>query len=190
MEWSKEHVTSTFHICWGAQAALYYHYGIPKYQLDQRVHGVFEHTVDRKSSMLLRGADDTFWAPHSRNTENRLEDIEAVPELRVTATSREVGPYALMTDNGAQVFIMGHPEYDGRTLGEEYRRDLDAGKNPALPAHYYPHDDVTKLPIKRWQRARQCLLLQQLAQLLRLPEPRPTTSSRWVRGAWYRPCPV
>ena len=151
MEWSKEHVTSTFHICWGAQAALYYHYGIPKYQLEQRVHGVFEHTVDRKSSMLLRGADDTFWAPHSRNTENRLEDIKTVPELRVIATSREVGPYALMTDNGAQVFIMGHPEYDGRTLGEEYRRDLDAGKNPALPAHYYPHDDVTELPIKRWR---------------------------------------
>lgn len=151
MEWTKTNVTSTFHICWGAQAALYYHYGIPKYPLEHRMHGVFEHTVDRKSSMLLRGADDTFWAPHSRNTENRLADIEAVPQLRVIASSAQAGPYAMMTDNGTQVFITGHPEYDGRTLGEEYRRDLEAGKNPPLPANYYPNDDTSKLPVKRWR---------------------------------------
>lgn len=151
MEWTKTNVTSTFHICWGAQAALYYHYGIPKYPLEHRMHGVFEHTVDRKSSMLLRGADDTFWAPHSRNTENRLADIEAVPKLRVIASSAQAGPYAMMTDNGTQVFITGHPEYDGRTLGEEYRRDLEAGKNPPLPANYYPNDDTGKLPVKRWR---------------------------------------
>lgn len=151
MEWTKTNVTSTFHICWGAQAALYYHYGIPKYPLAQRMHGVFEHTVDRKSSMLLRGADDTFWAPHSRNTGNRLADIEAVPQLRIIASSEQAGPYAMMTDNGTQVFITGHPEYDGRTLGEEYRRDLEVGKNPPLPANYYPDDDTDKLPVKRWR---------------------------------------
>lgn len=151
MEWTKTNVTSTFHICWGAQAALYYHYGIPKHPLARRMHGVFEHTVDRKSSMLLRGADDSFCAPHSRNTENRLDDIRAVPALRVIASSKEAGPYALMTDNGTQVFITGHPEYDGRTLGEEYQRDLEAGKDPSLPAHYYPDDDPTREPVKRWR---------------------------------------
>ena len=151
MEWSKTHVTSTFHICWGAQAALYYHYGIPKYKLPQRLHGVYEHTVDRKSSMLIRGADDRFWAPHSRNTGNRIEDILAHPEIRIVATSKEAGVYAMMTDNGKQVFISGHSEYDRETLDEEYRRDVNAGKNPAIPVNYYEDDDPNKAPIKRWR---------------------------------------
>ena len=151
MEWSRENVTSTFHICWGAQAALYYHYGVQKYPLPMRLHGVYEHEVDRKSSMLVRGADDVFWAPHSRNTGNRLRDIEAVPELRIIATSDEAGVYAMMTDGGRQVFITGHSEYDTMTLDAEYRRDLAAGKNPPLPAHYYPDDDPSKTPVKRWR---------------------------------------
>lgn len=151
MEWSKTHVTSTFHICWGMQAALYYHYGIPKYRLPKRLHGVFLHKVDRKSSMLLRGNDDVFWAPHSRNTGNRLEDILAEPRLRVIATSEEAGPYALMTDNGKQVFIAGHPEYDALSLAEEYLRDLSAGKNPAVPENYFPGDDPSARPIKKWR---------------------------------------
>lgn len=151
MEWSKTHVTSSFHICWGAQAALYYHYGIPKYKLPERLHGVYEHTIDRKSSMLIRGADDVFWAPHSRNTGNRLEDIEKVPEIRVIATSEEAGVYAMMTDNGKQVFITGHSEYDRDTLDGEYRRDLDAGKNPNVPVNYYPDDNPENAPVKRWR---------------------------------------
>ena len=151
MEWTKTNVTSTFHICWGAQAALYYHYGIPKYPLPERLHGVYEHTVDRHGSMLFRGADDVFWTPHSRNTGNKLEDILAVPELRVIATSEVAGPYALMTDNGKQVFITGHSEYDRETLDEEYRRDVAAGKNPKVPVNYYPEDDPTRKPVKRWR---------------------------------------
>ena len=151
MEWSKEHVTSTFHICWGAQAALYYHYGVPKHKLPQRLHGVYEHEVDRKSSMLVRGADDVFWAPHSRNTGNRIEDIRQVGELRIIATSPQAGVYAMMTDNGKQVFISGHSEYDTMTLHGEYQRDLAAGKNPPVPVNYYPGDDPTRPPVKRWR---------------------------------------
>lgn len=151
MDWTTTNVTSTFHICWGAQAALYHHYGIPKHKLAHRLHGVYEHTVDRKSSMLLRGADDRFWVPHSRNTGNLAEDIEAVPEIRIVASSEVAGPYAMMTDNGKQVFITGHSEYDGSTLGEEYQRDLAAGKEPALPVNYYPDDDPSREPVKLWR---------------------------------------
>lgn len=151
MEWSKENVTSTFHICWGAQAALYYHYGIPKVKLPRRLHGVYEHEVDRRSSMLFRGADDRFWAPHSRSTGNRLEDIQQVPELRIISTSPEAGVYAMMTDNGKQVFISGHSEYDTESLAKEYERDKAAGKNPPVPVNYFPDDDPTKRPVKRWR---------------------------------------
>ncbi|MGI6033638.1 MAG: homoserine O-acetyltransferase MetA [Coriobacteriales bacterium] len=151
MEWSKTHVTSTFHICWAAQAGLYYHFGIPKYPLAERLHGVYEHSVTRKSSMLLRGADDVFWAPHSRNTGNRLEDIKAEPALRIVASSPVAGPYAIMTDNGKQVFITGHSEYDTETLAQEYERDLAAGRNPKPPVNYFPDDDPTKKPVKRWR---------------------------------------
>ena len=151
MEWTKTHVTSTFHICWGAQAALYYHYGIPKYRLPHRLHGVYRHEVDRRSSMLFRGADDEFWVPHSRNTGNRIEDIQKVPELRIISTSPEAGVYAMMTDNGKQVFISGHSEYDADSLAKEYERDKAAGKNPAIPVNYFPDDDPTKKPVKCWR---------------------------------------
>ncbi len=151
MEWTKTHVTSTFHICWGAQAALYYHYGVPKQKLAKRLHGVYEHKLVRKNSMLFRGADDVFWAPHSRNTENTLEDLEKVLELRMLAVSEDAGAYAMMTDNGKQIFITGHSEYDRTSLQDEYLRDREAGLNPDVPKNYYPDDDPSCEPVKKWR---------------------------------------
>ncbi len=151
MEWTKTHVHSTFHICWGAQAALYYHYGIRKYMLPQKLSGVYWHRVDRRSSMLVRGFDDEFLAPHSRNTEVRLEDVKACDKLRVIATSDEAGLYIAMTDGGRQVFITGHSEYDWDTLQNEYQRDLKQGINPQIPQNYYPDDDPSKPPVVRWR---------------------------------------
>lgn len=151
MEWSKTHVTSTLHICWGAQAALWYHYGIPKRRLPQRLHGVYPHVIERKRSMLFRGADDYFSAPHSRNTGNDLADIEAHPELRVLSSSLCAGAFACMTDGGKQIFISGHPEYDTDSLDAEYRRDEAAGLNPAVPVNYYRDDDPAKGPINSWR---------------------------------------
>ncbi len=151
MEWTKTHVHSTFHICWGAQAALYYHYGIRKYMLPQKLSGVYWHRVDRRSSMLVRGFDDEFLAPHSRNTEVRLEDVKACDKLRVIATSDKAGLYIAMTDGGRQVFITGHSEYDWDTLQNEYQRDLKQGINPQIPQNYYPDDDPSKPPVVRWR---------------------------------------
>lgn len=151
MEWSKTHVTSVFHICWGAQAGLYYHFGIPKYPLEHKLFGVFPHHVERRSSILFRGFDDTFMVPHSRHTTIRREDVEKVPELKILATGEEVGIYALSTDRGRQIFITGHSEYDPETLGKEYRRDKDAGLPIAVPKNYYPNDDDTKPPIMSWR---------------------------------------
>ena len=151
MDWSTTHVHSTFHICWGAQAALYHHYGIAKHALPERLHGVYEHNVRRKGTMLVRGADDVFLAPHSRNTGNATADIEACPELRVIASSEEAGVFAAMTDGGSRVFVTGHPEYDTETLGLEYERDLAAGKKVAIPVNYYPADDPSRPPVKRWR---------------------------------------
>ena len=151
MEWSKSHVTSTFHICWGAQAGLYYHYGINKHQLDKKLFGVFEHTVDRKSSMLFRGFDDTFMVPHSRHTTVLQEDIEKVPELKILSTSKEAGVYAVATDRGRQIFITGHSEYDADTLEREYLRDKNAGLPIEIPKNYYPDDDDTKEPKVTWR---------------------------------------
>ena len=151
MEWSKSHVTSTFHICWGAQAGLYYHYGIQKHQLDKKLFGVFEHTVDRKSSMLFRGFDDTFMVPHSRHTTVLKEDIEKVPELKILATSKEAGVYAVATDRGRQIFITGHSEYDADTLEREYLRDKNAGLPIEMPVNYYPDNDDTKEPKVTWR---------------------------------------
>ena len=151
MEWSKSHVTSTFHICWGAQAGLYYHYGIQKHQLDKKLFGVFEHTVDRKSSMLFRGFDDTFMVPHSRHTTVLKEDIEKVPELKILATSKEAGVYAVATDRGRQIFITGHSEYDADTLEKEYLRDKNAGLPIEMPVNYYPDNDDTKEPKVTWR---------------------------------------
>ncbi len=151
MEWSKSHVTSTFHICWGAQAGLYYHYGIKKRQLDKKLFGVFEHTVDRKSSMLFRGFDDTFMVPHSRHTTVFQEDIEKVPELKILSTSKEAGVYAVATDRGRQIFITGHSEYDADTLEKEYLRDKNAGLPIEMPVNYYPENDDTKRPLVTWR---------------------------------------
>ena len=151
MEWSKSHVTSTFHICWGAQAALYYHYGINKVQLDKKLFGVFEHTVDHKGSILFRGFDDVFMVPHSRHTTVLLEDIEKVPELKVLSTSEKAGVYALATDRGRQIFITGHSEYDADTLNKEYIRDKNAGLPIEVPENYFPNDDDTKAPLVSWR---------------------------------------
>lgn len=151
MEWSKEHVHSTFHICWGAQAALYYHFGIPKYKLDKKLFGVFPHHAERKNYILLRGFDDIFMAPHSRHTTVRREDLEACGKLKILASSEEAGVYAASTESGRQVFIMGHSEYDPRTLEKEYLRDKNAGLPIEVPVNYYPDDDDTKEPIVSWR---------------------------------------
>ncbi len=151
MEWSKTNVYSTFHICWGAQAALYYHYGIPKRVLPHKLSGVFSHHVDHRGSILLRGFDDIFMVPHSRNTTVNREDIEAVRALKILASSPEAGVYAVSTDKGRQVFITGHSEYDGDTLKNEYLRDIQAGLNPTLPLHYFPQDDPNRQPKNTWR---------------------------------------
>ena len=151
MEWSKTNVHSTFHICWGAQAGLYYHYGIPKYPLKEKMFGVFEHKADYKRSILLRGFDDTFWAPHSRHTTILREDIESVPELKILASSEKAGIYALMNDRGRQIFVTGHSEYDADTLQREYLRDKNLGLPIRVPENYFPDDDDTKPPVVRWR---------------------------------------
>ena len=151
MEWSKTHVHSTLHICWGAQAGMYYHYGIQKRPLDQKLFGVFPHKADYKRSILLRGFDDTFYVPHSRHTTVDRENIEAVPGLRVLASSEEAGVYVVMNKNGHHIFITGHSEYDPRTLETEYLRDKKLGKPISVPKNYYPNDDDTKVPIVCWR---------------------------------------
>ena len=151
MEWSKSHITSTFHICWGAQAGLYYHYGVPKYPLDKKLFGVYKHSLDYKRSILFRGFDDTFSVPHSRHTTCKREDIEKVPEIRILASSPEAGVFACMTERGRQVFITGHSEYDADTLKKEYLRDKSAGLPIDLPKNYFPDDDETKEPVVTWR---------------------------------------
>lgn len=151
MEWTKTNVTSTFHICWGAQAGLYYHFGIKKYPLQDKLFGIFPHKVERRSSMLFRGADDVFMAPHSRHTTINREDIEKVPELRILSSSDEAGIYALSTDNGKQIFITGHSEYDADTLKKEYLRDKNLGLPISVPKNYFPDDDDTKEPVVSWR---------------------------------------
>ena len=151
MEWTKTHVHSTFHICWGAQAALYYHFGVQKVPLPEKMFGVFPHTVEYKRSILFRGFDDIFYVPHSRHTSVRREDIEQHPELRILASSEEAGIYAVSTKKGRQIFITGHSEYDPLTLQAEYLRDVSQGKPIHVPNNYYPDDDPTKKPIVRWR---------------------------------------
>ena len=151
MEWSKTHVHSTFHICWGAQAGLYYHYGIPKYPLPEKMFGVFKHKADYKRSILLRGFDDEFWAPHSRHTTIKREDVEKVPELKILASSEKAGIYALMNDQGRQIFVTGHSEYDADTLKKEYFRDKNQGLPIHVPENYFPDDDDTKEPMVCWR---------------------------------------
>ena len=151
MEWSKTHVHSTLHICWGAQAGLYYHYGIPKRQLSEKLFGVFRHTVEDPNFILFRGFDDEFWVPHSRHTTVLREDIEAIPELKILASSPEAGVYAVKTDQGRQIFLMGHAEYDRDTLRNEYIRDLTAGADIRVPKNYFPGDDPSRKPAVTWR---------------------------------------
>ena len=151
MEWSKTHVHSTLHICWGAQAGLYYHYGIKKHLMQEKLSGVYAHTVDYKRSILFRGFDETFYVPHSRYTTVKREDIENVPILKVLASSEEAGVYAVITPGGKQVFLTGHSEYDANTLEKEYLRDKALGINPKVPKNYYPGDDDTKPPMLTWR---------------------------------------
>ena len=151
MEWSKTHVHSTFHICWAAQAGLYYHYGIQKHPLPEKLFGVYRHHADYKRAILLRGFDDTFWAPHSRHTTIDRADVEAVPGLKILASSEEAGVYIIMNKEGRQIFVMGHSEYDPDTLEREYLRDKSQGLPIHVPVNYYPNDDDTKPPMVRWR---------------------------------------
>ena len=151
MEWSKTHAHSTLHICWGAQAGLYYHYGIQKQLLPQKLFGVFRHTVEDPNYILFRGFDDKFWVPHSRNTTVAREDIETVEGLKVLSASPEAGVYAVKSPEGKQVFLMGHAEYDPDTLKKEYLRDVAAGVDIQLPKNYFTDDDPSQSPIVRWR---------------------------------------
>ena len=151
MEWSKTHVTSTLHLCWGAQAGLYYHYGIQKHMLDHKMFGVFDHKVMNRKVPIVRGFDDVFRAPHSRHTEVRKEDIEACPDLTILAESEEAGVFLVLAQDGKQIFVMGHPEYDRMTLSNEYFRDKNKGLPIDLPKNYFPEDDDTKKPLLTWR---------------------------------------
>ena len=151
MEWSKSHVYSTFHICWGAQAGLYYHYGVNKVELPKKLFGVFEHKVVHNGSILFRGFDDTFMVPQSRHTTVLREDIESISKLKILAESEEAGVYAISTDGGRQIFITGHSEYDTYTLRKEYMRDKEAGLNIEVPSNYFPGNDDTKEPRNTWR---------------------------------------
>ena len=155
MEWSKTHVHSTLHICWGSQAGLYYHYGVPKYSLEQKLFGVFPHTALKKQSPLFRGFDDEFYIPHSRYTENRAEDILAKSELELLAVSPQAGVFAVKSRDNRHFFISGHPEYDPETLALEYFRDVNKGLDIQVPANYFPGDDPTNPPLVRWRSAAQ-----------------------------------
>ena len=157
MEWSKSHVTSTLHICWGAQAGLYYHYGIKKHRLEKKMSGVFEHRVQKKKNKLVSGFDETFFAPHSRHTETRIEEVKAVPELDIIAVSDEAGLYLAASKDGKHVFVMGHSEYDADTLDKEYKRDSERGLNPEIPVNYYKNNNPLLRPVVRW-RAHSTLL--------------------------------
>ncbi len=153
MEWSVTHVQSTFHICWGAQAGLYYHFGVQKKPLEQKMFGIFPHTADYKRSILFRGFDDVFYVPHSRHTTVDRADIEAISELKILASSKKAGVFAVSTRNGRQIFITGHPEYDPDTLKREYVRDVSQGKPIAVPFNYFPKDDPENPPMVTWRSA-------------------------------------
>lgn len=151
MEWSKKHVTSTIHICWGAQAGLYYHYGIKKELLPKKLSGVYKHRVMNRKEPLVRGFDDVFMAPHSRYTQVSRQQILDNPRLKVLADSDEAGIYIVLGDGGKEIFVMGHPEYDRLTLDQEYKRDIDKGIEPDLPVNYYPDDDCNRKPLLSWR---------------------------------------
>lgn len=152
MEWSKTHVTSTFHICWAAQAGLYYHYGVRKYLLDEKIFGIFKHRTIHRKTPLVRGFDDVFNAPHSRHSGIVREDVENNPALTILADSEEAGPFIIIAKEGRQIFVTGHPEYDVVTLDQEYRRDLAKGMdNVPFPKGYYKDDNPDLGPVKSWR---------------------------------------
>ncbi|MGQ1786471.1 MULTISPECIES: homoserine O-acetyltransferase MetA [unclassified Saccharicrinis] len=151
MEWSRRNVTSTLHICWGAQAGLYYHYGVPKYQLNEKLFGVFEHKVKDRKEPLMRGFDDVFYAPHSRFTGVRAKDIDKIPGIKILAESDEAGVHIVVSPDKRLIFVTGHAEYDPFTLREEYFRDLEKGDNISIPKNYFPNDDTSNDPIVRWR---------------------------------------
>ncbi|SER35895.1 homoserine O-succinyltransferase [Gracilibacillus ureilyticus] len=151
MEWSKSNVTSTMHICWGAMAGLYYHYNIDKYMMDEKLSGIFTHSLTDPCEKLLSGFDEEFVVPHSRNADIRKSDIEKIPELKILSESEQAGVYIVASKDGKQIFVTGHPEYDAFTLQKEYERDKEAGLNPVLPVNYYPDDDSEKTPKLRWR---------------------------------------
>ena len=151
MEWSKTNVTSTLHICWGAQAGLYYHYGIGKQELEKKLFGVYQHKVLHRKEPLMRGVDDYFDAPHSRYTTVKREDIEACEDLKILAESEEAGVFAVIGQEGKHIFLFGHPEYDRMSLDKEYKRDIAKGLEIELPKNYYPNDDPTQIPILCWR---------------------------------------
>ena len=151
MEWSKTHVFSTLYICWGAQAGLYYHYGIPKYTLDHKMFGVFPHRAEVSNCQLLRGFDDIFYVPHSRHTEVRREDIERIPQLEILTVSDIAGVHIVANKNGRQYFITGHSEYDRDTLANEYRRDVEKGLDIQIPYNYFPGDNPDNVPVFSWR---------------------------------------
>ena len=153
MEWSLSHVHSTFHICWGAQAGLYYHFGVQKKPLEKKMFGIFPHVADYKRSILVRGFDDVFMVPHSRHTTIDRADLEEISELKILASSEEAGVFAVSTKKGRQIFITGHPEYDADTLKREYVRDVNAGKPIEIPKNYFPQDDPSKPPLATWRSA-------------------------------------
>lgn len=150
-EFSKTNVYSSMHICWGAQAALYYHFGIPKYLTDGKVFGVFEHKVTRPYTPLVRGFDEVFYAPHSRHTMIKKEDVLAHPQIRILAESEEAGVHILATDNGRQIFILGHQEYDKDTLANEYFRDVNKGLDINVPCNYFRNDNPEEEVLFRWR---------------------------------------
>jgi homoserine O-succinyltransferase len=151
LDWTEHHVTSTLHICWGAQAGLYHHYGISKYAVESKISGVFEHTCRTTTEPIIRGFDERFLAPHSRHTEVRCEDIEQVAELTMISESEEAGVYIVLAKEGRQIFVTGHSEYDPLTLKDEYERDLDKGMDPVVPSNYFPGDDPSAMPKVSWR---------------------------------------
>ena len=151
MDWSRTHVTSTFHICWASQAGLYHHYGVPKHDLEQKIFGVYPHTVSKRNVGLIRGFDEMFFVPQSRHTEVRRDDIESISELEILSESSEAGVYLVASEDGRQIFVTGHSEYDAETLKYEYDRDINKGMEIALPDNYYPGNDPSRKPLSTWR---------------------------------------
>lgn len=151
MEWTKTNVTSTLHLCWGAQAGIYYHYGINKTMLSKKLSGVYRHRVRNRKIPLVRGFDDVFMAPHSRHTEVPQQLLEEDERITILADSLQAGVFLCMAQEGRQIFVMGHPEYDRMTLDAEYKRDMGRGLNPQIPENYYPDDDPENKPVLTWR---------------------------------------